>query len=235
MTFIIIILAVVTVCSIAALFLRGFKIQDLPNQFNQKTLQTPTMDVWLLEIQDHDSKMEAYKTGVRAINNGWGVYVLPDGEKWTWVAGVYVTENDANDAMGQIGLPENAQLKLYQITGKEFQMTPEEFEPCHQILSAVKNIFNLLLELRTAIVEANESNQLLLDLTTEYNLIKNGADTLQTLNANLQNPLLATIIYTANQNILSLQEIICSETTKTCSLATVNTALLKTIFSLDNF
>ena len=74
-----------------------------------------------------------------------------------------------------------------------------------------------------------------LDLTAEYNQIKSSADDLQTLNANWQSEVIATIIYTANQNLLGLQEIIYNDAQKAPSLAIINTALLKTIFSLDNF
>lgn len=232
---IIIILAVVTAGSITALFVRGFKFQDLKDQFKNQTLNTPSMEVWLLETKGYDSKMEAYKAGIAAASHGFGVYVFPSNEKWTWVAGAYATEADANDAIAQHALPTDAQNRLYQIVGKSFQIAPDAIKPCNQVLTAVKNIFDLLLNLRTAINEATDTANLLLDLTTQYNQIKSAVETLQTLNAGLQNQLIATMIYTANQNILSLQEIIRGDTTQPCSLATVNTALLKTIFSLDNF
>ncbi len=225
----------VTAGSIAALFLRGFKIQDIPDQFKNQTLTTPTMEVWLVQVDGYDSKMAAYKSGIVAANSGWGVYVVPEDEKWTWVASVYTSETEANEALTQTGLPEHASSQLYKITGKNFQIASDAVTPCRQVLTAVQNVFNLLLNLRTAINDAIDMGNLLLDITAQYNQIKSGAETLQTINATLQNQLIATIIYTANQNILSLQEIMRGDSSNPCSLATVNTALLKTIFSLDNF
>lgn len=235
MTITIIILAVITAGSITALFLRGFKFKDLGERFTNQSLQTPSMEVWLVQTTDYANKMDAYKAGIAATQRDWGVYVRPDGVKWTWVAGVYQSEEDANNALQQPGLPTNASSQIYQITGKNFSVAADAMAPCREVLSAVQKVFNLLLNLRSAVSEATDTGSLLLDLTTQYNQIKSGAETLQTLNASLHSQLIATVIYTANQNILGLQEIIFSDSTHPCDLATVNTVLLKTIFSLDNF
>ena len=226
----------VVASSIAALFLRGFKVQNLAEQMKSKDLQTPSMDVWLVETQGYNSKMDAYQAGLVGADNGLGVYVLPTANgKWIWVAGVYSSENDANTALTVSGVPAAAEIKHYQIHGKKFSIDVAAVEPGQQVLSAVQNVFKLLLDLRKAISAQDEIKNLQLDLTTQYNQIKSSADTLQNLNANLQSQLLATLIYTANQNILGLQEIIYTNEGEALSLATVNTALLKTIFSLDNF
>lgn len=225
----------ITAGSITALFLRGFKFKDLGERFTNQSLQTPSMEVWLVQTTAYANKMDAYKVGIAATQHDWGVYVRPDGGKWTWVAGVYQSEEDANNALQQSGLPANASSQIYQITGKNFSIAADAVTPCRLVLAAVQKVFELLLNLRTALNEAADTGNLLLDLTTQYNQIKSGAETLQTLNATLHNQLIATVIYTANQNILGLQEIIFSDSTHSCNLATVNTALLKTIFSLDNF
>ena len=235
LTIVIVILIVVTAASITALFLRGFTIDDLTDQFKNQSLTTPTKQVWLVQTTGYDDKMDAYKAGIAAAGNDWGVYVLPDNGKWTWVAGVYTTAEESDEALKQSGLPTNASSKLYQITGKSFQLAPDAAVACGQVLTAVENVFNLLLDLRTAINKAADSGNLILDLTAQYNQIKGSSETLQTLNANLQNQFVATVIYTANQNILSLQDIVCSDANHPVSLAQINTALLKTIFSLDNF
>ena len=230
-----ILLIVITASSITALFLRGFKVKNFTEQLKNKDIETPTLEVWLLETQNYDSKMDAYKTGIAAADIGCGVYVLPENEKWTWVAGVYSTRTEAEGVLNQSTSLINAKIQLYQITGKKFHIKAEAIDACRQVLNSVYNIFDLLLNLRIALNKATIADKLLLDLTTQYNLVKSGAETLQNLNTNLQSEFIATVIYTANQNILSLQDIICTNTKKTFSLATLNTALLKTIFSLDNF
>ncbi len=226
-----IVLVVATAGSITALFLRGFQIKDFAEQLKAKNLDTPTLEVWLLETPGYHDKMDAYQAGLAASSNGLGVYVLPVQEQWTWVACAYKTKDDADNALKQINLSTTTKVEHYQITGKKIQISPDVFVPCQQILTSVKNVFNLLFDLRDAISNSTNIKDIQLQLTTEYNQIKSGVEVLQKLNATLHNQLIATVIYTANQNILSLQDIIFD----TPNLATVNTALLKTIFSLDNF
>ena len=236
LTVVIIILTVVTLASIVALFLRGFKFKDLAEQINSKELQTPTMQVWLLKVQGYDSKMAAYQAGLTAADDGLGVYVMPDSGKWTWIASVYANQDAAqNELINYVNLSSDAKIFAYQINGKKFQIMPEALAACQQVLLSVQNVFKLLLDFRTAVNSGDDITCLQLDLTAEYNQIKSSADDLQTLNANWQSEVIATIIYTANQNLLGLQEIIYNDAQKAPSLAIINTALLKTIFSLDNF
>jgi len=232
---VIIVLAVATLASVTALFLRGFKLQDITEQLTNQELQTPTLQVWLLKTEGYDSKMSAYQSGISAASNGLGVYVLPENGKWTWVAGVYSSEDAANDALNQTGIPSEAKIYPYQITGKKFSISPDVLMPCQQVLNSVQNVFAILLNLRTAITVNDDIKSLQLDLITDYNQIKSGAENLQTLNANLQSKIIATIIYTANQNLLGLQDIVYADAAEIPSLAIINTALLKSIFSLDNF
>ena len=218
-----------------ALFLRGFNFHNYTEQLKGKQLETPTLDVWLVEVPDYSGKMDAYKNGIAAAKYGYGVVVMSDHGAWTWVAGVYTTENAAKEALNQPGLPPQAKIRSYQISGKKFQIDSEAFEPCHQVLTAVKKVFHLLLDLRMSICQKSNTNNLQLDLTTAYNQIKSSAEILQTLNVTHQSELIATVIYTANQNILGLQDVICLDSSEQTDMATINTALLKAIFSLDNF
>ena len=233
-TVLIIVLLVVTIASITALFWRGFRLDDIPKQFTQQSLTTPAMQVWLIEFDNYDDKMTAYKAGVAASNEGLGIYVLPSSGKWTWVASVYQTEEFANDALQKIKIP-NATVKCYEIEERKISVPSEAKETGNQIITAIQNIFNLLLKLREAISQSQNTNNIILALTEQYNQIKEHTETLQNINQSLQDEFLATIIYSANQNILSLQKIVQGNNSFSCSLAEVNTALLKTIFSLDNF
>lgn len=221
--------------SITALFLRGFRFKDFGEQLNFKTLTTPEFKVWLLSTPNYQDKMDAYQAGLAANKNGLGVYVVPEQGQWAWVAGVYSTQSEAEKILQQGNLPSDTKVNFYHIKSKQFKITKEAFVPSQQILTAVQNTYQTLLDLRTALTSNTFNTNLQLDLTTHYNQIKDATAALQSLNTSLRNQLLATIIYTANQNILSLQDIIYPNTNEQPSLSTVNTALLKTIFSLDNF
>lgn len=234
-TIIIIVLIVATVGSITALFLRGFRFKDFTAQLNQQEVSTPEMKVWLLETTGYRDKMDAYKGGIAAAVHGAGVYVLPQDNKWTWIAGVYQDKKDAENVLNQNWLPAETTIKFYQITSKKFRVTREARQSCQHILSSVKKIFNFLQDLRIAVSNQATTGQIQHALITEYNAIKSEAEKLQTLNTDAQDNFIATLIYTANQNILGLQEIICADANIRPNMATVNTALLMTIFSLDNF
>lgn len=223
----------VTAASVTALFMRGFRIKSFAEQLKSKDVITPNMSVWLVVKPDYDNKMDAYKDGIAAANDGYGVYVLPENEHWSWVAGVYNTEAEARHALQQNSISEQAEIKAYHIQSKKFAVDGAAQEPCQQVLNAVQNVYNLLVELRTAMQQTSEISNLQIEITTQYNQIKSGVEALQSLNSTLQSDFIATIIYTANQNILGLQNIV--GITNPLDLSTINNALLKTIFSLDNF
>lgn len=227
-----IVLVVATAASITALFLRGFRVKDFTQQLNSKEVATPDLNVWLIETPNFMDKMDAYKAGIAAADSGFGVYVLPDNSKWCWVACVYNTEEDANHAL-QTNHLENAVVKEYSIKGKQFTVDKSAVEPCQQVLDTVQKVYDLLIELRTVYQQNNDTSNLQIDLTTLYNQIKSYVEALQTVNATIQSDFVATVIYTGNQNILGLQELV--GTTKNFHMSDINNALLKTIFSLDNF
>jgi len=230
---IIIILTLATAVSIAILFLRGFRFTDLSKQLNQKTLTTPSMKVWLIEVDGFQDKMAAYKKGVVAANDNLGVYVISDNNQWNWIAGVYMTEEEARQVINQSNILKSANCKMYEIKSKNFQMHPETIEPCCNVFVTIKNIFDLLLQMRTYLFESQSIENLLIDVTSKYNELKDATEKLHLLNEKYKNEIIATLIYAANQNILSLQDIIYDN--NNCSLAAINTALLNAIFSLDNF
>ena len=221
--------------SITALFLRGFKLNNFTDNFKNKSFETPSFDVWLLKTTNYSEKMDAYKDGLAAANQGLGVYVIPEESQWTWVAGVYTDEAIAVETLNQCHLSTDTKVALYQIKGKKFQIRTEAVGSCQRILVAVQNVFYLLLDLRNQINDNYATNNIQLELTRLLNQIKGCVDELQKINLTLQSQLIATIIYTANQNILGLQDVINLEMNGKNNLAIVNTALLKIIFSLDNF
>lgn len=223
----------VTAASVTALFMRGFRVKSFAEQLKSKDVVTPSMSVWLITLPNYANKMDAYKDGIAAANDGYGVYVLPENEHWSWVAGVYNTEAEAKYALQQNSISEQAEIKAYHIQSKKFAVDGAAQEPCQQVLNAVQNVYNLLVELRTAMQQTGEISNLQIEITTQYNQIKSGVEALQSLNSTLQSDFIATIIYTANQNILGLQNIV--GITNSLDLSTINNALLKTIFSLDNF
>ena len=178
--------------------------------------------------------MDAYKAGLAAASNGYGVYVVPgDDNEWIWVAGVYNTEDEALAVLQGGGLSDTCQVRPYTIQSKQFSVDGSVFTTCQQVLNTVQKVYDNLLSLRIAVDQNYEIHSLQIELTTQYNQIKDAAERLQTQNSKMKSDLLATLIYTANQNLLVLPEIISIDTKP--SLAVINSALLKAIFSLDNF
>lgn len=225
-------MAVVTAVSITTLFLRGFTFKDLnPNNH----FQTPSMEIWLLQSSDYDTKMEAYQAGISSQKEQWGIYVISNQGHWHWIAGVYTTEDDAMQALQQPQTPNNVSVKSCQITGKQFQLSDDAAIVCQDAITAIQDIFTKLIELRSLVTKSANTSNILLDLINHYNQIKDFAAQLQRINADLQNSIVATVIYSINQNLLGLHDIVCEELNQPCSLAEINTALLMTIFSLDNF
>lgn len=226
-------MTVVTVVSITALFLRGFKFQNLTNN---NYFKTPLIKVWLLQTPGFDTKMEAYQTGISSQQQQWGIHVIFNQNQWHWVAGVYTTDVDANQALQQAqNLPPNVYIQIYQIKEKKFYTSKETATLCNETLKTIENIFFTLIELRNNAISAINNNNIQLNLINQYNDIKVKGESLQEINTNLQSPVIATVIYSVNQNLLGLQNIVSHDTITPHNLAEINTALLMTIFSLDNF
>ncbi len=223
----------VTAGSVTALFLRGFRIKTFTQELKNKSVITPSIDCWLVETTGYDSKMDAYKAGVVGTADGLGVYILPDDSAWVWVSGVYPTEQEAQDALNNYVLLSNAQVRLYSIKGKKFSLDAEAATQCQLVLDAIQDVYQLLIEIRSAMLKSESISSLQIEITNQYNQVKNAGETLQTINATLHSDFIATVIYTINQNILGLQKVISSN--ESVNLDDVNSALLKTIFSLDNF
>ena len=232
MTIIIIVLLVAVVASIVALFMRGFKLKDLSNHLNGETLQTPAMKVWIVQSQPYAEKMQAYKAGVIGTQQGLGVYVICHDNQWYWLAGAYTTQEQADQVIQSNDLLVNACSRQYEINSTNFKIAPELAVPCRQIFDTVMTVIEQLFQLRENTINNVTDSDLLLALTEKYNVIKNTVEELQALNATAKSDLLASIIYLSNVNVLSLQEIVCGNL---ITLATVNTALLRSIFSVDNF
>ncbi|MBQ7973821.1 MAG: hypothetical protein IJ295_02595 [Clostridia bacterium] len=223
----------VIVLSILTLFLRGFTFKGFSEQLHNKNLETPSMKVWLIQTQGYSDKMDAYKAGVAAAKEGLGVYVISDNSTWRWVAGAYTTQVDAENIIQDSVLLTKATSCEYEIKSKKINLSADVIEPCRQIFTAVCSAFDKLLNLRVALNNNTLINEIMLELTSLYNTIKSATSVLQTQNSTLKSDLVSAIIYTANQNILSLNDIVSAN--NDFSMATINTALLKTIFSLDNF
>lgn len=219
--------------SIATLFLRGFKFKDLKAHFTDENIVIPTVDVWLVQSQPYPEKMQAYKAGVIGSTHGQGLYVICEDNQWYWVAGAYMTQAEADHAIEKEDILIGATSKLYNIEEKNLKITPDAVTPARQIFETVTSVVDLLFKLRSNVIENVQDNNLILELTNKYNLLKSSADKLQEFNAAIKSDLISSIIYTANVNILSLQDLVCGN--NQIDLSVINTVLLKAIFSVDNF
>jgi len=229
----VIVLIVVTVTSIVTLFLRGFKFRDIENQVFGQEIKTPIMKVWLIEKAGYGNKMAAFKAGIGAAQSGLGVCVIKTDNQWRWVAGVYKTYDEAQKALSMNSVALNLSIREYKIESKNFKISRDAVFLCQNVLDSAVSVFEILLTLRDNVEEKLSTENLIMKLTTEYNQIKDNIQKLQDINATLKSPLVASVIYIGNQNILSLQKIICGN--NSYNLADLNTVLLNTLFSLDNF
>lgn len=228
----VIVLTLAVAASMTALFLRGFKISDLVKDESKVT--TPSMTVWLVKTDGYDSKMAAYKAGANQ-TTGFATYVYEENDQWTLVEGVYLTDTEANTLLQNPQLPEKTVSSKYDIVGKEFKLDTALAKTCNAVLDTIKQTFNKLLEMRNLFTEGHDLKNAVLALTDYYNLLKNYATALQEKNIDAKSTLVATIIYAANQNILGLHEVIFGNSNGNAYLSLINTALTKSIFSLDNF
>ena len=228
-----VVLIVAVIVSIVALFLRGFKFKDFKEQLSSENLETPSVKVWLVQSQPFPEKMQAYKAGVIGKKSGLGIYVIERNEQWYWVAGAYMTRDEADSVIQSHEILANATSELFEIETKQIKISADAITICNSLFDAINAVIDILLHLRTNFINDIQDADLLINLTDKYNIIKNKTEDLQKLNATLKNQLIASIVYTANVNILGLQDVIFGNNQIT--LSTINTALLNAIFSLDNF
>ena len=219
--------------SITALFLRGFKFKDLKMQLTAENVSTPAVKVWLIESQPFAEKMQAYKAGIVASNSYHGIYVINKNNQWHWVTGAYKTQEDATAVIQSDDNLVNATTRLFEISEKKLKVSADAVAPCREIFETITKTIEVLFNLRSIDVAKIQNSNLLFELTNYYNNIRSNAEELGRLNTDIKSELIASVIYSANINILSLHDIVCGG--NQIELSVINTALLKVIFSVDNF
>ena len=229
----VVLLVVAILSGIIALFMRGFKVTDLTNPPEQVT--TPAVQVWAVQIEGYTEKMATYKDAVAYSNDGYGVHVFRQGNSWVWVAGIYDTQEQASAVIDTGNLPEQATSKLLTITKKHFKIDSEASVICNKILSKLQDTTAQLQALREAVLDNSNYQDCILSITSNLSELKSSVTTLQDCNAKLQSQFVAALIYAANQNIIVLNDVVLCNASGKQFLALVNTALIKNIFSLDNF
>lgn len=217
-----------------ALFARGFKLNNVKEQLFAQNLEIPSMKVWLLKKGGYDNKMDAYKAGVAAAKSNLGVYIYKYENQWQWVAAVYMTFEEAEKEKNDNPQSKNLEICEYEVKSKKLKLSRDIIPASRKIFKSLIDSFCILMDLKnTTIINHNNQKDLSSRLVTNYNIIKENIDILKNLNTEIKSPLIASLIYVGNQNILSLQEIICGD--NSYSIASLNTVLIKIIFSLDNF
>lgn len=206
---------------------------DITNPPEQVT--TPAVQVWTVQIQGYTEKMAAYKDAVAYSNDGYGVHVFWQDDSWVWVAGIYDTQEQATAMIDTGNLPESATTKLLAITEKHFKIDPAVSVICNKILTKVQDTTAQLQTLREAVVNNSDYQNCILSITSNLSELRNAVTSLQESNVTLQSQFVAALIYAANQNIIVLNDVVLSTAKGKQLLALVNTALIKNIFSLDNF
>lgn len=229
----IILLVVVLLASIVALWLRGFRWQDLGK--TTATVTTPTLAVWAVQVPDYTAKMDAYKTAVSYSASGWAEYVKSDREQWSWLAAVYPDQETVELVTQDSSLPSDVETHLYQINGKDFNLAVDIAPICQNVLTTIQTITTQLQTLRAALTQQATQQNILIELSNSYNALKDAVTTLQQINQDSKSQFLACLIYSANINILYLTAVVQPTSDGAVYLSKVNTALINNIFSLDNF
>lgn len=228
------VILVAIIAGIITLFVRGFRVSDLTKPSDAVT--TPAVSVWLVKIPEYATKMDAYKAAYAHSNTGTGIYAQSENQQWTWVAGVYSTSEQAENLCQNASLPANVVNTAYQITGKRFTVEKAIAIPVKQLLALLVTIQEQLVATREMVTAGENVNDAVLTLTDSYQQLRTTVETLQTVNIQENSPLVASMIYAGNQNILALFEVVFADVTKTNQLlSALNTALIKNIFSLDNW
>ena len=216
------------------LLVRGFRVSDLTTP--KDNVNTPSVAVWLVKVPDYTTKMDAYKAAYSHTEDGFGVYVEPENERWSWIVGVYDTEEEAETWRQNTALPTNVTSSAYQITGKHFTLKKELATTANQMLQLLLTIHQQLTATRALVIAGENTANAVLTLTDSYQQLRTAVDTLQTANGTESSPLLASLIYAGNQNILALFDVVFAEPSQANEfLSLLNTALIKNIFSLDNW
>lgn len=228
----VVLLAAVT-ASVIALFVRGFRIQDLTK--DNTLVSTPSMQTWLVVTSGYPSKMDAYKDGIAQSTQGYAIHVYQENTTWVLVKGAYLAADEANAVLQNGNLPEQTSCREYIITGKQFKIEQSAAANCNAVLGIIEQTLNKLWDVRGLVSQEQPIDDAILVLTDYYNQLKNLAKELHAANTTLKSEVVSTIIYAANQNILNLHELIFADQASREYLSLINTAIVKSIFSLDNF
>ena len=215
------------------MFLRGFKFRNLHEQLNAENFETPSVKFWIVQSQPYNEKMEAYKAGVSNSNNDLGIYIINENNQWYWLTGAYLTQEDAENVLHSNSNLSSFTCRLYEIDKKKLRISNDVIEPCRQLFNAIGSVIEHLIQLRSNLINDINDNNVVLNLIDKFNTIKSNTEKLQKYNTKLKSDLISCMIYTANQNLLGLQNIVFGN--NQINMSTVNTTLLKTIFSVDNF
>jgi hypothetical protein len=220
--------------SMIALYFGGFsfeKIKDNPKDSNAVT--TPEMVFWVVEVPNFDSKTTAIAQTIATKGKGGAGYLLQKGAKWTVIEGVYLNSADANREMAREDATQTAVSDKYTIPKKEIIVPKNVCDTANNFFTQVKTAYETLIEKRQEFADEKITHDdIILIANNLYTKMKATALELANLNNDANNANISNIIYVANQNILSLHNLIYANTERTAFNAKLNNAIATTIFSL---
>lgn len=203
----------------AALYLRGFKIDSVLNLPDKITIQE--VDFFAIEISGIDTKLRAYAQAN---------YVLEKNGLWSAIESVYFDENSAKQAAG-----EKIVVK-YSVAKREFTADKKAATGIRSIFNQIKTVLEMLDAGRADFAAGvKTAREIIILANNYYKTLKEQTGELQNINKELSDADICNVIYAANQCILALNELVFSATAEEEFLIAVNTVLTKIIFSLYNF
>jgi hypothetical protein len=229
---IVIVLLLAAGAGVTALYFRGFSFDTKADS----KVSTPAAEFWAVKVPNYEEKTDAFAAAMSAKSKGSAEYVLEENGKWSAIEGVYLTSADANTELMREDVTEEAVSAKYIIPAKELQIDAAAAGTAKNIFGAIKSAFDALIKARADFKAGANARGVTVVANDFYKVLKAKTAELNEINKELKSETAAAVIYSANQSILALQDLIfASEEDGNTFLSALNTAIVKLIFSLDNF
>jgi hypothetical protein len=231
---IIVIVLLLSAAGIAALYFGGFTFKGKNGRTSKSgAVTTPELTVWTMEVRDIDTKTAAITNSLSVKQKGGAGYILNEDGKWTVVEGVYLSSADANREMMKENATEGAVTDKIIIPAKEISVPNAAAAAATDIVSQIKTTFETLVQKRAELAEeAITHDDIILTANNLYIELKNKNTEIANKNDELNDAVVANIIYAANQDILALYNLVYANKEANAFLSKLNYAIAAAIFSL---
>ncbi len=220
------------IASITALVIRGFSFKTLLQK--NSDIELESIEVWLVKESEYNTKMEAYKKASLNTLQGYSEFVIEeDNGNWAVINAVYLSSIEANAELQNANIPKEASSSKYIIKNRTLKIPETARDIALDIIKDIKEALNILIESRSNFLKNVEVD--ITPLNQIYNNLKENRTKLNQLNLDLQHQTLSYLIYSTNQSLISIADLLFNKNSDIAFLSQLNTAITRIIFSLDNF